>query len=178
MQGVNHSLLDEQDLKLLSLLQGDASLSNQALAELTRMSPATCHRRIKRLKDEGFIEQQVAILSPQRMADALGWGLTALVEVSLDVQTQEALDAFEKRAVAAPQVQQCWRVSPGPDFVLVIQVEDMPAYQELARQLFTQESQVRNVRAFFSVKRAKFGTQWPLPATPSALTKKPAKPDA
>ena len=161
---MNNALLDDQDLKLLALLQHDASLSNQALAERCNISPATCHRRVKRLREEGFIESQVAILSPQRMADALGWGITALVEISLDVQTQEALDAFEKRAVATDEVQQCWRVSPGPDFVLVVQVADMPAYQDLARRLFTQESQVRNVRAFFSVKRAKFGTRWPLPS--------------
>ncbi len=159
----NSSRLDEQDLQLLALLQTDASLSNQALAERVGISPATCHRRIKRLQEEGFIEGQGGILSRARMAEALGWGLTALVEISLDVQTQEALDAFEKRAVAHAEVQQCWRVSPGPDFVLVVQVPDMPAYQELARGLFAQDSQVRNVRAFFAVKRAKFGTQWPLP---------------
>ncbi|MGC4062807.1 MAG: Lrp/AsnC family transcriptional regulator [Aquabacterium sp.] len=164
MQSANNSLLDEQDLKLLDLLQHDANRSNQDLAELAHMSPATCHRRVKRLREEGFIEKQVAVLSHQRMADALGWGLAALVEISLDVQTQEALDAFEKRALAAPEVQQCWRVSPGPDFVLVLQVADMPAYQEVARQLFTQESLVRHVRAFFSVKRAKFDTRLPLPA--------------
>jgi DNA-binding Lrp family transcriptional regulator len=104
-------------------------------------------------------------VSPQKLAEALGWGLSALVEISLDVQTQEALDAFEARAVAAPEVQQCWRVSPGPDFVLVVQVADMPAYQALARRLFTEDRQVRNVRAFFSVKRAKFGTSLPLPAS-------------
>lgn len=155
--------LDDVDIQLLSRLQEDASPSNQALAEALGLSPATCHRRIKRLKDEGFIERQVAILSPQKLADALGWGLSALVEISLDVQTQEALDAFEARALAEPQVQQCWRVSPGPDFILVAQVPDMPAYQDLAKRLFTQDSQVRNVRAFFAVKRAKFGTQWPLP---------------
>jgi DNA-binding Lrp family transcriptional regulator len=169
MQAANNSLLDEQDLKLLDLLQHDANRSNQDLAELAHMSPATCHRRVKRLREEGFIEKQVAVLSQQRMADALGWGLAALVEISLDVQTQEALDAFEKRALAAPEVQQCWRVSPGPDFILVLQVADMPAYQEVARTLFTQESLVRNVRAFFSVKRAKFDTRLPLPS--SSLTR-------
>ncbi|MBI5926131.1 MAG: Lrp/AsnC family transcriptional regulator [Aquabacterium sp.] len=155
--------LDTIDQQLLSLLQQDASLSNQALAELVALSPATCHRRVRRLKDEGFIAQQVAILSPEKMAEALGWGLSALVEISLDMQTQEALDSFERKAVAEAEVQQCWRVSPGPDFILVVQVVDMPAYQELARRLFTQDSQVRNVRAFFAVKRAKFGSQWPLP---------------
>lgn len=154
--------LDETDLEILGQLQQDASLSNQALADALKLSPATCHRRVKRLKDEGFIERQVAILSPQKMADALGFGLSALVEVSMDVQTQEALDAFEARAVAEPAVQQCWRVSPGPDFIIVAQVADMPAYQQLAQRLFTQASQVRNVRAFFAVKRAKFGMQWPL----------------
>lgn len=163
MQVANKSPLDEQDFKLLDLLQHDASRSNQDLAELAHMSPATCHRRVKRLRDEGYIEKQVAVLSHQRMADALGWGLAALVEISLDVQTQEALDAFEKRALAAPEVQQCWRVSPGPDFVLVLQVADMPGYQDVARRLFTQDSLVRNVRAFFSVKRAKFDTRLPLP---------------
>lgn len=155
--------LDATDLRLLSLLQADASLSNQALADLAHLSPATCHRRLKRLRDEGVIEKQVAILSPHRVAEALGWGVSALVEVSLDVQTQEALAAFEAHVVADAQVQQCWRVSPGPDFVLVVQVPDMPAYQALAQRLFTAHHQVRNVRAFFAVKRAKFGTQIPLP---------------
>lgn len=154
--------LDAIDWQLLDLLQHDATLSNLALAELVHISPATCHRRVKRLWDTGLIEKQVAVLSPGRVAEQQGWGLSALVEVSLDTQTQEALDAFEQKACAHAHIQQCWRVSPGPDFVLVAQVRDMPAYQELARTLFTEDSNVRNVRAFFAVKRAKFGTQIPL----------------
>lgn len=159
--------LDAADLRLLALLQDDASLSNQALAEAAHLSAATCHRRVQRLHTLGLIERRVAILNPQRLADITGWGLSALVEISLDVQTAEALDTFEARAVADEAVQQCWRVSPGPDFVLVIQVADMPAYQDVARRLFNEDSQVRNVRAFFAVKRAKFGTALPLPATGS-----------
>lgn len=155
--------LDAADLRLLALLQDDASLSNQALAEAAHLSAATCHRRVQRLHALGLIDKRVAIVNPQRLAALTGWGLSALVEISLDVQTAEALDAFEARAVAEDAVQQCWRVSPGPDFVLVVQVADMPAYQELARRLFTEDSQVRNVRAFFAVKRAKFGTALPLP---------------
>ncbi len=149
--------LDELDLKLLRQLQLDASLSNQQLAEAMGVSPATCHRRVKALHEGGFIEKQVALLSPERMAEALGWGLHALVEVSLDTQAHEWLDAFERKACAHPAVQQCWRVSPGPDFVLVIHVPDMPAYHAVSAQLFNQDSQVRQVRAFFAVKRAKFG---------------------
>ena len=53
-------------------------------------------------------------------------------------------------------VQQCYRVSPGPDFMLVVHVADMPGYLALAQRLFTNDANVRNVKAFFSVKRAKF----------------------
>jgi len=61
-------------------------------------------------------------------------------------------------------VQQCYRVSPGPDFVLIATVRDMPGYQALAQRLFTTDANVRNVKAFFSVKRAKFDPRVPLPA--------------
>ena len=158
-------VLDELDLSLLAELQLDASRSNQALADLVGVSPATTLRRVRRLVELGVIERQVALLQPERLAAALGHGLSALVEVSLDRQGAEHLDAFESRAVAEAAVQQCWRVSPGPDFVLVVAVRDMPAYQALAQRLFTQDVNVRNVRAFFSVKRAKFEPALPLPAT-------------
>ena len=61
-------------------------------------------------------------------------------------------------------MQQCWRVAPGPDFILVLRVRDMPAYQALAERLFTQDANVRNVRTFFSTQRAKFVTELPLDA--------------
>lgn len=160
---MEESAFDPIDLRLLAELQRDASRSNQALAECLGISPATSLRRVRRLVELGVIERQVALLQPDRLAALLGHGLTALVEVSLDRQGQEMLDAFEARAVADAQVQQCWRVSPGPDFVLVVAVHDMPGYQALAQRLFTQDANVRNVRAFFSLKRAKFEPALPLP---------------
>jgi DNA-binding Lrp family transcriptional regulator len=152
--------LDTTDLRVLDLLQRDASLSNQALAAAAMTSPATCLRRVKRLVDAGVIERRVAILSPQRV----GAGLTVIAEVTLDRQGAEHLAAFEQRAVADEAVQQCHRVSPGPDFVLVLQVADMAAWGAVVERLFTQDANVRNVKSFFSVKRAKFETRVPLPA--------------
>ena len=150
--------LDATDRRLLNLLQSDASLSNQALAERAATSPATALRRVRRLLEAGVIEQQVAILSPQ----ALGEGLTALVEITLDRQGAEHLDAFEQRAVMDAAVQQLYRVSPGPDFMLVLFVPGMPAYHAVVQRLFTQDANVRNVKAFFSVKRAKFDLRLPV----------------
>jgi len=152
--------LDEVDHRLLTLLQDDASRSNQALAEAAHVSPATALRRLRRLVEHGVIERQVAIVSPQ----AFGSGLTAIVEVTLDRQAAEALAAFEARAVAEDPVRQCHRVSPGPDFILTIQLGDVAAYRVLVQRLFTADANVRNIKAFFSVHRAKFETRIALPA--------------
>jgi DNA-binding Lrp family transcriptional regulator len=157
------STLDATDLKLLSALQADASISNIALANKLQISAPTCLRRTKRLVQEGWIEKQVAILSSDKLGQLMGHKVTALIEVSLDKQGEELLQAFENRAVQEAAVQQCWRVSPGPDFMLVVQVTDMPAYLAFTQRLLTQDANVRNVKAFFSVKRAKFGTQITLP---------------
>ena len=155
--------IDGTDLLLLDALQRDAGQSNQALAAQVHISPPTCLRRVKRLADAGLIEKQVAVLSVDKLAPLIGHGLQAIVEITLDRQGTEALDAFERRVAADDAVQQYYRVSPGPDFVLVVHARDMPDYLALAQRLFTSDANVRNVKAFFSVKRSKFGTQVPLP---------------
>jgi Lrp/AsnC family leucine-responsive transcriptional regulator len=99
--------LDATDLRLLELLQRDASLSNQDLAARAHVSAATCMRRVRRLVEAGIIERRVALLSAER----LGHGLTAIVEVTFDRQGAEHLAAFQQRAVADAAVQQCYRVS-------------------------------------------------------------------
>ncbi len=154
--------LDATDLRLLDQLQRDASVSNLELAESVHVSPPTCLRRVKRLVDSGLIERQVAILSADGLAPLLGHGLTALVEITLDRQDAEHLAAFEARVAADDAVQQCYRVSPGPDFCLVVYAADMPGYLALAERLFTGDANVRNVKAFFSLKRAKFQPYLPL----------------
>lgn len=154
--------LDDIDWALLAAMQQDASESNQGLAERVGVSPPTALRRVRRLREGGLLIAQVALLDEDRLAAAQGHGLTAIAEVSLDRQGVEHQDAFESRALREAAVQQCYRVAPGPDFVLVLRVRDMPGYQALAERLFTQDANVRNVRVFFSVKRAKFTTQVPL----------------
>ena len=159
-------ILDSTDLRILESLQSDASLSNQAVAAQVHVSPATCLRRVKRLAAAGIIEKTVTILSPER----LGHGLTVIAEVTLDRQSAESLASFEARAVAEDAVRQCHRVSPGPDFILTIQLADMAAYHALVQRLFTADANVRNVKSFFSVHRAKFEPSIALPS-PNARAK-------
>lgn len=147
--------LDDLDLRILDQLQIDASVTNQALAERVHASPPTCMRRVRRLKAMGIIEKQVAIIAPAKVRSSL----TAIIEVTLDVQSAEQLELFEKRVDNESAVLQCYRVSTGPDFVLITEVMDMPAYHALVHRVLTAQSNVRNVRTFFSVHRSKFETR-------------------
>ncbi|MDO8693842.1 MAG: Lrp/AsnC family transcriptional regulator [Sheuella sp.] len=153
--------LDDLDVRILNQLQKDASLTNQALAEVVHASPPTCMRRVRRLTEAGVIEKQIAIVAPSKVANTL----TAIIEVTLDVQSAEKLLQFEQRIDQEPSVLQCYRVSTGPDFVLITQVADMPAYHALVHRALTAEANVRNVRSFFSVHRSKFETTIAVSAT-------------
>lgn len=154
----NNFVIDELDRRILEQLQTDCSITNYELAQRVHASAPTCLRRVRRLRESGIIEKQVAIINPQR----LGNTLTTIVEVTLDIQTTENMQAFERRAVAEPAILQCYRVSQGPDFILVAQVADMPAYHEMAHRTFTSDANVRNVRTFFSIHRSKFDTHTPI----------------
>ncbi len=147
--------LDELDIRILDQLQNDASLTNQALAKVVHASPPTCMRRVQRLRAQGVIEKQVAILATNKAANTL----TAIIEVTLDNQSAERLQQFEQQVNLETAILQCYRVSTGPDFVLIAQVADMPAYHSLVHRTLTAQANVRNVRSFFSVYRSKFDTR-------------------
>ncbi len=154
------------DRRILEALQTDCAVSNQALAEGVGTSAATCLRRVKRLVDLGVIERRIAILAPERIAADGGAGATVVIEVTLQQQAAELQAAFEERAVADPDVQQCYRVTPGPDFVLIAYIANVEQYPALAARLLTSDANVRNVRAFFSVRRGKFEPGIPILASP------------
>jgi Lrp/AsnC family transcriptional regulator, leucine-responsive regulatory protein len=147
--------LDELDRRILDCLQDNAAQTNHELAAAVHASAPTCLRRVKRLTELSVIARQVAILDPEK----LGPTLSAVVEITLDVQTVERYAEFEALVEKEPAVLQCYRVSPGPDFVLIIQVADMPAYHALAHRLFSAHANIRNVRSFFATHRSKFETR-------------------
>ena len=151
--------LDDLDLRILALLQHDASQSNQTLSERVFTSAATTLRRVRALEKAGVIERTVAILSPEK----LGVSLTAFAEITLDVQNAEAFDAFDVLIAAESAVTQAYRTAPSVDFTLVLTVRDMAAYHALVQRLFTAANNVRNVRARFVTKRSKFSVAQPLP---------------
>jgi Lrp/AsnC family leucine-responsive transcriptional regulator len=149
------STLDEIDRRILNALQADASQTNRDLAQQVHVSAPTCLRRVKSLTQAGVIEKQVAIVAPHRV----GARLTAIIEITLDVQAIEKMEEFERHVALDAAILQCYRVTPGPDFVLIAQVTDMPQYNALAHRLFAAHSNVRNVKSYFSTFRSKFETR-------------------
>jgi Lrp/AsnC family leucine-responsive transcriptional regulator len=147
--------LDDLDRRILNALQVDSSHTNAELAELVHVSPPTCLRRVKQLTGNGVIERQVAIVNTAKV----GAGITAIVEVSLDVQAVERMDEFEKLVAGEAAILQCYRTTPGPDFILVLQIADMAAYHALAHRVFATHANVRNVKTYFSTFRSKFETR-------------------
>ncbi|RFP12835.1 MULTISPECIES: Lrp/AsnC family transcriptional regulator [unclassified Duganella] len=147
--------MDEIDRRILNALQVDSSQTNSELALTVHVSAPTCLRRVKHLTESGVIQRQVAIVAPEKV----GPSLTAIVEISLDIQAAERMAEFEAHVAADEAVLQCYRVAPGPDFVLIVQVADMPAYHALAHRLFATQTNVRNVKAYFSTFRSKFETR-------------------
>ena len=147
--------MDDIDRRILIALQLDAGQTNSELAQAVHVSPPTCLRRVKHLTDTGVITRRVALVDPSK----IGPSLTVIVEISLDVQAAERMAEFEALVATEPAVLQCYRVAPGPDFVLIVQVGDMPAYHALAHRLFAAHANVRNVKAYFSTFRSKFETR-------------------
>ncbi len=147
--------MDDIDRRILTALQLDAAQTNSELAQAVHVSPPTCLRRVKHLTDTGVITRRVALVDPAK----IGPSLTVIVEISLDVQAAERMAEFETLVATEPAVLQCYRVAPGPDFVLIVQVADMPAYHALAHRLFAAHANVRNVKAYFSTFRSKFETR-------------------
>lgn len=153
-----HRDLDQLDLDILQVLQTDCNITNTALAFEVKSSVATCQRRVARLKALGVIRKEVALVD----ARLVGRPLVVLCEVTLVSQAHENLCAFESLIQEADQVQQCYRVSAGPDFVLVVSVTDMEHYQHFASSYLTASHGIRNVRTFFASHVSKFETAIPL----------------
>ena len=150
--------LDRFDRLLLEELQINARRTAEQLAPRVGLSPAACQKRIKRLRDEGVIEREIAILSPA----AVGRPLTVIVEVTLERERPEYLDAFKSRMRAAEEVMQCYYVTGDGDFVLILTMPDMTAYEAFTRRHFFEEANVARFRTLVVMDRVKVGLSVPL----------------
>lgn len=122
---------DEFDRRLVALLQQDADRTHEALATLVNLSASAVQRRVARLKAAGAIAGIVAVPNP----GDFGVGFTALVELTLDSDRREVLDALGRWTQARPEIQSCWYVSGEADLVLLVRCDDVEAFNTLMAAL-------------------------------------------
>ena len=150
--------LDRFDRSILSLLQGNARISNTELAERVGLSPSACLRRVQRLEKVGIIAGYVALLD----ARAVGRASTVFVEVSLHTQTEEALAAFEQAASACPEVLECHLVAGDYDYLLRVAVQDPQEYERVHKRELARLPHVARLRGMFALRTVARRTDYPL----------------
>ncbi len=142
------SELDRLDRRILALLQDNGRLSNAEIASMARTSAATCHRRVQRLFDQGFITEVRAQVDPAKVQR----GTLVMVGVVLDRSTPQSFAAFEQAIVQLPFVLDCHLVAGDFDYFLKIRVRDLEDFNRLHGEQLIGLPGVRQTRTFFVMK--------------------------
>ncbi len=150
--------LDAIDRKILTLLQEDNQITNQDLASKVGISPPPCHRRVRRLREEGFIQRDVSLVDPAKV----GRSMIVFASITLERQREDLLENFERKMARCPEVMQCYFVSGDADYLVVVSVADMDHYNEFARRIFANEPNIRMFRSSFCLSRVKYDTKIPV----------------
>lgn len=146
--------LDRFDLAILRVLQVDNTTPQREIGAAVNLSAPAVQRRIKRMEENGVIAANVAHLNPE----AVGLAITVFVEVELVSETPADIDAMKRRFRDAPEVQQCHYVTGETDFVLVVAVASMAAYEDFTRRMFFQNGNVKKFRSLVSMDAVKRGS--------------------
>jgi Lrp/AsnC family transcriptional regulator len=150
--------MDRIDLRILDLLQTDASRSTAEIAEAVGLSPSPCWRRIAQLEQQGVIRRRVAVLDRERLA----LGVTVVVQVRLTTHGRQSLVDFEERVRELPEVTQCFTVMGAIDFVLIVVTTDIRAYERLMRERLSQLPGVQAIESNIVMSAIKDTTALPL----------------
>jgi Lrp/AsnC family leucine-responsive transcriptional regulator len=142
--------LDRYDQQILELLQQDARLNNQDLAERIGLSPSPCLRRVRALEESGLIVGYRALLDAKK----LGLSLMALIHISMDRHTPERFANFEAAVSVLPEVLECLLITgQDADYQLKVLVRDMDHYQALLLNQITRIEGVTGVHSSFVLRR-------------------------
>ena len=150
--------IDPIDIKMLDILQHDATLTNKALADRLNRSVAATQERRRRLTEQGYIERVVAILNHKKVDRSL----IAFSHVLLTSHTADTLGAFETQVIKFNEVMECLQMTGAYDFILRIAVQDMEAYNIFLREKLAQLPNISTVQSFFVLRASKSDTAYPL----------------
>lgn len=140
--------LDTTDRRILAALQVRGRMSNAELSEKVNLSPSACHRRVQRLEAEGYIRDYVALLDARKM----GVATTVFVEITLQGQADEVLDAFEKAVSRIPDVLECHLMAGTADYILKVVAENTEDFARIHRQHLARLPGVAQMQSSFALR--------------------------
>jgi DNA-binding Lrp family transcriptional regulator len=143
--------LDAADRRILRVIQEDAGLQNQELAERVGLSPSSCHRRVKAMEESGVIRGYVALVDGK----AIGAGFVAFVEVRLERQSAATAAGFERAVLTRPEILECSLVTGDFDYLLKVAVADLDEFHAFLTEGLTRLDGVANTRTVIPIKRIK-----------------------
>jgi Lrp/AsnC family transcriptional regulator, leucine-responsive regulatory protein len=149
--------LDAVDVRILSEVQEDASLTNVALAERVGLSPSPCLARVRFLEEAGIIARRVTLLDPAK----LGPSLSVFIQVTLEKQTEDRLKIFERAVAGFPEVMECYLMTGDSDYLLRVLVRDAVTLQQFIVERLSKTRGVANIRSSFALKQVKYKTTLP-----------------
>lgn len=150
--------MDNVDRRILMEIQKNVRCPISTLSEKANASSASIQRRLKRLREDGIIKSEVAIIDHE----AAGFEITAVISLDLERDRIDEVDAFKRRAKNEPQVQQCYCVAGGADFILIVIAKNMKDYETFTHRFFFNDSNVRKFQTSIVVSRVKTTTYLPM----------------
>ncbi len=150
--------LDRTDLRILSALQKDASLSTADIAQRVGLSQSPCWRRISLLEANGVIRKRVALLS----RDKVGLDVLVFTHVKLASHGWQSLPKFKQKVVSFPEVVQCFMVIGDFDFILLVATRTINDYNEFIQKRLSQVPGVQAIESRIVLEEAKNTTELPL----------------
>lgn len=150
--------LDTIDCRILEELQGNARISNVDLSGQVHLSPSPCLRRVRQLEADGVIRSYVTLLDPA----AIGLPVSVFVHVTLEKQVDDALEAFEQRVTARPEVMECYLMTGDSDYLLRVVAPDLESYQRFLLDHLTRIPGVASIKSSFALKQVSYRTALPL----------------
>lgn len=146
--------IDRIDKKILVALQGNNRIPNLELAELVGLSPPACLKRVKRLRMERAIVNDVSVINPELSCNTM----TLVVSVEMERDRADIYQVFRKSILKAPEVTQCYQILGGYDFMLVVKVKDTEGYENFVERVLRTDLNIRKFHSSVSLRTVKFST--------------------
>ena len=150
--------LDELDLRLLDTLQQDNRIAMAELAVRVNSSPATCQRRIRRLREGGVITADTAVVDPA----AVGYGMTMIVEVIIERERADLIDSFKRAVQECEHISQCYYVTGDADFILIVHVANIEEYDAIVSRIFHSNANIKQFKTLVAIRKIKSTSRIPI----------------